>query len=411
MRKIPLTELVSTSKTIFSSFELSATTIQSYMVGVKSLYSYMDTQGVKFYDRSIGELFTCYEQEHKDLSCRQLTNRERAIRLLDIYIEGRTRVKSTTLSYFEISGSIGKYALDFLHIDCVNRRLSKITIITYKSTINRFLKKMKFDNVDIHCLNEIHILNFITSLPYKGHSVLTPIRNFLRYLYNESILLEDLSELVSRFNVQERTKLPSYYSVDEISRLESSIIRTNPTGKCNFAIIVLASRIGLRASDIVNLKFSNIDWDNSTIRLSQSKTGDTICLPLLSIVGDALIDYIKNGRPKSSHKNIFLTHFVGTPCPLKGGTLSTIVSNHIKKAGICTRGRHHGSHSLRHSLATALLNQNTQLPIISEVLGHQSSASTMYYLGIDIAALLDCSLNVPCVNEAFYTQNGGFFYE
>lgn len=252
MRKIPLTELVSTSKTIFCSFELSATTIQSYMVGVKSLYSYMDTQGVKFYDRSIGELFTCYEQEHKDLSCRQLTNRERAIRLLDIYIEGRTRVKSTTLSYFEISGSIGKYALDFLHIDCVNRRLSKITIIAYKSTINRFLKKMKFDNVDIHCLNEIHILNFITSLPYKGHSVLTPIRNFLRYLYNESILLEDLSKLVSRFNVQERTKLPSYYSVDEIGILESSITRTSPTGKRDFAIIVLASRIGLRASDIVN---------------------------------------------------------------------------------------------------------------------------------------------------------------
>lgn len=411
MRKIPLTELVSTSKTIFSSFELSATTIQSYMVGVKSLYSYMDTQGVKFYDRSIGELFTCYEQEHKDLSCRQLTNRERAIRLLDIYIEGRTRVKSTTLSYFEISGSIGKYALDFLHIDCVNRRLSKITIIAYKSTINRFLKKMKFDNVDIHCLNEIHILNFITSLPYKGHSVLTPIRNFLRYLYNESILLEDLSKLVSRFNVQERTKLPSYYSVDEIGILESSITRTSPTGKRDFAIIVLASRIGLRASDIVNLKFSNIDWDNSIIRLSQSKTGDEICLPLLSIVGEAIIDYIQNGRPKSFSKNIFLTHFDGTPRPLAGGTLSSIVSNHIKKARINTRGRHHGSHSLRHSLATALLNQNTQLPIISEVLGHQSSASTMYYLGVDIATLLECSLNVPCVNEVFYTQNGGFFYE
>lgn len=204
MHKIPLAELVSTSKKIFSSFELSATTIQSYMVGVKSLYSYMETQGVKFYDRSIGDLFTCYEQECKVLSYRQLTNRERAIRLLDIYIEGKTRVKSSTLSYFEISGSIGKYALDFLEIDCVNRRLAQRTIITYKSTINRLLKKMKSDNVDIHSLNEAHILDFITSLPYKGHSVLTPVKNFLRYLHNESILSEDLSELVSRFNIQEK---------------------------------------------------------------------------------------------------------------------------------------------------------------------------------------------------------------
>ena len=91
-------------------------------------------------------------------------------------------------------------------------------------------------------------------------------------------------------------------------------------------------------------------------------------------------------------------------------TLCTIVTDYIYAAGVLPKGRHHGTHSLRHSLATNLLENGTSLPVISEVLGHGTTESTMYYLGVNIKSLLECSLVVPDVPEDFYMQKGGILY-
>jgi site-specific recombinase XerD len=133
-------------------------------------------------------------------------------------------------------------------------------------------------------------------------------------------------------------------------------------------------------------------------------------LPLLNIVGEAMIDYIRNGRPKSDSKTIFLTAIAPYTIISVPG-ISCIVSRIIYKAGIDTKDRHHGSHCLRHSLATRLLKQGTTLPVISDVLGHSDSQTTMTYLNVDINSLLQCSLDVPPVTDRFYMQKGGWFYE
>lgn len=80
-------------------------------------------------------------------------------------------------------------------------------------------------------------------------------------------------------------------------------------------------------------------------------------------------------------------------------------------SGVDCKGRHAGPHALRHSLATSMLGEGTSLPVVSSVLGHASSESTMYYLGVDVPSLLKCSLQVPPVAEGFYTQKGGILYE
>ena len=191
--------------------------------------------------------------------------------------------------------------------------------------------------------------------------------------------------------------------------MEMSVSRSSVKGKRDYAMILLASRLGLRASDIISLSLSNIDWDNNLIQLVQQKTQKSIRLPLLPEVGEAIIDYIMNGRPNHSSNTLFLT-LRGPFRPLCQNQFSQIVGKYMQKSGVNIAGRHHGVHCLRHSVAGALLKNEVPLPVISQSLGHSSTASTMIYLNIDIDALMKCSLNVPTVSDDFYNQNGGALY-
>jgi phage integrase family protein len=168
--------------------------------------------------------------------------------------------------------------------------------------------------------------------------------------------------------------------------------------------------LGLRASDIANLKFENILWEDNAIRLIQQKTNKELELPLLPEIGNAIIEYLRYGRPKSQSSYIFLlarspyTH-INQP------VISQIAKKYFLKANVNIKNKHHGAHALRHSLATLLLEEQVKLPVISEVLGHENTESTSYYLRIDIQSLKKCSLDVSPVCENFYTQKGGYFYE
>ena len=93
--------------------------------------------------------------------------------------------------------------------------------------------------------------------------------------------------------------------MSDVEKLLNSIDRKSKSGKRNYAIMILGAQLGLRACDIVNLKFCDIDWVAGEIRITQSKTNKTVILPLTEGVGEALKDYILNARPQSSEKNIF----------------------------------------------------------------------------------------------------------
>jgi len=170
-------------------------------------------------------------------------------------------------------------------------------------------------------------------------------------------------------------------------------------------MILLAARLGLRASDICGLKFSNIFWERNLISLTQKKTRNAIELPLLEEIGNAIIDYLKYGRPVSSQQFLFLKAYPPYK-RLEEPTLHSIVSFYLKKAEIENISiKKHGPHALRHSLAGLLLEKKTPLPIISEVLGHENTESTKSYLRIDIAALLQCALEVPELSFPIYERS------
>jgi integrase/recombinase XerD len=187
----------------------------------------------------------------------------------------------------------------------------------------------------------------------------------------------------------------------------SSIDRGNPRGKRDYALILLAARLGLRASDIANLTFSSFKWDKNIIEVAQQKTGEPVTLPLLNDVGEAVIDYIRYARPKSDLPFLFLK--LNAPNDVMySNSIHHTVYTRLKEAGIrILPGKKHGPHALRHSLASALLENNVPMPVISEALGHADTESTSVYLNIDVARLRECAVEVSAFSCGHESRFGG----
>ena len=181
--------------------------------------------------------------------------------------------------------------------------------------------------------------------------------------------------------------------VNEVKKLLDSIDLGNPCGIRDYAIILLIARLGLRSSDVANLRFSNIDWEKEVIRLTQVKTGNSLELPLLEDVGEAIINYLKSARPKTDSDHVFVRQ-VPPYTEFNPGAVGSLVRVHLQKSGIHLEGKKKGSHPLRHSLASRLLEHKIPLPVISEILGHTTTETTTTYLRIDITELKKCALEV-----------------
>ncbi|GGK16541.1 hypothetical protein GCM10007084_44770 [Parabacteroides faecis] len=349
-------------------------------------------------------------QDYRKLSTSN-KNFVRSIKILSEYQStGIVKPSKQEVSFY---GEIGTLMQSYINA-CRLRRLVPDAIDRYERTLYRFfcfLNRIKVD--EIQNIKTVHILLYFNNLDAQVKSLIqnaaSILKLFFSYLYDNNYTLTNLSLAVPRHNIREQPKLPSYYSKDEIESLLQSIERSSDLGKRDYAIILLAARLGLRASDICSLKFENIIWDKSLMQLDQNKTGKRIELPLLTELGNAIIDYLKLARPKSKETYVFLR--AKAPFTrLYSAAITSIVHKHLVHAGINIENRRHGAHALRHSLAGVLLEQRTTLPIISEVLGHGSTESTKYYLRIDSTSLKQCALEVPPVLQKFYTQKGGIFY-
>ncbi len=249
---------------------------------------------------------------------------------------------------------------------------------------------------DFKCVSREHINAYILSLARFSTTyiseALREIRRLLKLAYETGTTDNDLSECVPHVKNIRQQKLPSIFSVDEIEKITSSVDRANPIGKRNYAIFLIAAKLGIRSSDIRNLTFSNINWDEKIISFTQQKTGHSVTLPLPDDVGWAIIDYLKYGRPESQVKNIFVSHIY----PYKElSTIGNIIPTQMRKAGMkAPCNKRIGMHAFRHALATRMLENDVPLPVISQTLGHADITSTEIYLRIGIKQLSMCCLEV-----------------
>jgi integrase len=164
-----------------------------------------------------------------------------------------------------------------------------------------------------------------------------------------------------KIRVARDAKVPSVWEQELIVKLLEAVDRSSAKGKRDYAILLLACRLGLRAGDIRTLKLDQLHWEDSTIEVTQSKTGTPLRLPLTSEMGDALIDYLKSGRPQTTHREVFLK--VNPPFdPFTGNNLHHIVTYWRLLAGIRFRTpQRRGAHSLRHYAACGIVDTRTRV--------------------------------------------------
>lgn len=252
--------------------------------------------------------------------------------------------------------------------------------------------------INITKVTNEEIYNFINTLEKYSqgtkYNIVSKMRNFFKFMYDYQYIKRDLSLSIPKMKINHNNKIPhTIWSSEEIHLILNAVDRTTSIGKRDYAILIIMSKLGIRFADIKNLKFQNINWVMNTITFVQSKTSKLVTLPLLDDVGLALIDYIKNGRPNVNSKYIFLDKN-NQEFNNKFRFYYTF-QKYLKLANIDISDKKCiGSYSLRHSLATTLLQNRTSLSTISAILGHTDIDNTAIYLKVDIPSLRECCLDL-----------------
>jgi site-specific recombinase XerD len=375
---------------------------------------YMDFQKIENFSPSVGQEYI-QKKIREQRPFKELSRVDQnAIHFVNVLCEfSETGIIKPRKKPLYFDGAVGQLMTEYLS-EKMMQRLKEHTLYCHKQCLHNFLTFLEKTGVTtIRVLSHIHLINYIKGIDASrvglSRMLIQNLKGFLKYLHEKHHTDADLSQLVPRFNRRNTPQLPSTYLESEVDKLIGSIDRGTNHGKRDYAMILLAARIGLRASDIANLKFENINWEKCNIQICQFKTGRSLELPLLPEIGDALIDYLKYGRPISNEPYFFLLS--KKPFSrLYGYCVSMRIQSYFLKAGIQTENKKHGSHALRHSLAAKMLEKGTTVPVISEVLGHEYTSSTEYYLRVDLKSMRQCALDVQPVSQSFYNQKGGLFY-
>ncbi len=218
------------------------------------------------------------------------------------------------------------------------------------------------------------------------------LRTFFRYLYVSGQLSNDISVYVPTVRNYKHASLPMAIPWADVQKVLGVIDRTSPRGRRDYAVVLLMATYALRGGEVTSLRLDDINWQKGLFHVRQGKSRRDRSFPLQPEVGDAIVEYLKYGRPSSSHREIFLG-FHAPHRPLsRGGVLRWRLGKLLAAAGI--EKEHWGTHTFRHSRAVHLLEQGVSLKTIGDLLGHREPNSTLVYTKIHVEALREVALDV-----------------
>lgn len=273
------------------------------------------------------------------------------------------------------------------------------TIEGYGRSARKLLYFIETQEILINDLSSVILVDFVKTLfgysPKMVEFTFSGIRCFLRYLHEYGYLSANLSDSLPKVKVLQKARIPSVWEEEILEKLLETIDKGNPSGKRDYAIILLASTLGMRAVDIRKMTFHDINWEEQRIDIIQSKSKRAVTYPLLSIVGWAIIDYIRYGRPKCECQEIFVTHTSPYRPLACAASLDGMILHYLKLARInVPQDKKYGMHSLRHTYATSLMEKHYPIEDIAQLMGHVSPNTTAIYLKSSIGLLSECTLTI-----------------
>jgi len=215
------------------------------------------------------------------------------------------------------------------------------------------------------------------------------LRVFLRYLRRENVIGRDLARSVEPPQVYRLAELPRSISWDAVRRMLEAVDPRTPVGRRDYAILLLLITYGLRAREIALLTLDDVDWKHERLHVRERKADHIAVYPLSPLVGEAIIAYLKGGRPQTEHRFLFFRH-LAPHVPLTHAAVSGRASHYLHKAGISVRRA--GSHTLRHTCVQRLVDAGFPLKTIGDYVGHRSASSTEIYAKVAVETLRDVAL-------------------
>jgi site-specific recombinase XerD len=283
----------------------------------------------------------------------------------------------------------------FLHSE---RGLSRSTLESYLPIVRCFLderfghKALSLEQLQPQNLHDFVLREIQRVSRSHGKRVVTALRSFLRFLLQRGSIQTDLARTLPGVANWRLSHLPKALPPEQVERLLAGCDRNSPTGKRDYAILLLLARLGLRGGEVLAITLEDLDWERGEI-IVRGKGQRLERLPLPADVGEALACYVCDVRPACASRRVFIR----MKAPRRGlagpVAICCIVRRALQRVGLDPEFK--GAHLLRHSLATNLLHRGASLGEIGQLLRHRQPTTTQIYAKVDIAALRGIALPWP----------------
>lgn len=373
---------------------------QHYTLGSASIYLNVVPKIMRWLQPQQIRLLPQLTLQHLQAAHRYFRPRHHAISAAARLLERFLRAKGTVpegevpaLSPVEVE--IDRFAVYLRE----TRGLAEKTIRGHRQQLQAFLRFLRFDRGPsrLRQLQPRQIESFLrcaarTNNRFSLQHVVATVRAFLQWRHAQGLLARPLHRQIDTPRVYRGERLPRALPWTQVQALLQSIDRSEASGRRDFTLLYLAAAYGLRCGELVCLTLDDIDWQGRTLRILQTKTRQPLQLPLTDEAANILISYLRQARPKSAFRQLFL-RMMAPRGPLHPTAVRQVMAHRLQRSGLnlppC------GTHVLRHSLAMRLMQQGVSVKSIGDALGHRDIESTWVYLRLDVEALREVALPVP----------------
>ena len=320
----------------------------------------------------------------------RIFNESGVLQMLRLACEGRA-MRNRHRRSFPLESAVPGFA-EYLRGE---RGFKEATIYNYRRHLSEFAEYL--DQAGVTSFNELSpplLAAFIVErapgmAPRTRRGLCCHVRVLLRFCHREGITNRDLSGAVGMSQVYRLDDVPRSITWDEVRRMLDAVERRTIRGRRDYAILLLLVTYGLRAHEVAKLTLDDVDWKRERLQILERKAGHATAYPLAGVVGEALIDYLKRGRPETSDRHLFF-RALAPQAPITAAAVSSSVALYLQRAGV--KVRRAGSHTLRHTCVQRLIDAEFPLKTIGDYVGHRSSQSTRIYTKVAIASLREVAM-------------------
>ena len=383
----------------FAVANYKAATIKSYRSIIRKLGQVMDAEGIEPSALTLNQaerLGRMVPRKHGQTVCPHNLARRFAGHLIDIGVAQPVPLTEARIARAALLANFETYLVK-------QRGLSQRTIYHTLRFADRFLNhrfgETMVDPGRLRPADAIGFIEHVLAGARRDKTIATHVRIFLQYLFGCGATATNLALSVPKTAKRWGARLPRHLSPNGVEAVLASVRDNQRHGARDYAMLLLMARLGLRAAEVIAIQLDDIDWRAGELLVrGKGKLHDR--LPITVEVGDALSRYLREERGPATCRTMFVTHRAPHR-PFKDGQIvNAILKDALKATGQKPVTPYVGSHLLRHSLATRLVNTGASLDEVGDVLRHRSRSSTMIYARLDIDGLRSIAQPWPAAGGA-----------